>query len=163
VVPDGREPGAGAGLAQAPVRLGDGVLHRIETSVHGPDYQHVRAFVLLEDLSGIAVLDRFVTGDRPLSTEGFLHFDAAAAVALDASQRVFALHGERRLHIVPHAITGRFGDLTVRCGQAGTVLRYGLSGVRCVAGGLLIAASPESLARLAGAVEEEAVRRALAD
>ncbi|WP_342108196.1 hypothetical protein [Methylobacterium sp. SI9] len=162
MIPDGREPGAGAGFAHAPVSLGDGVLHRIETSVHGPDYRHVRAFVLLEDLSGVAVLDRFVAGDRPLSTEGFLHFDAAVAVALDASRRVFALHGERRLHIVAHAVAGQFGDLAVRCGQAGTVLRYGFSGVRCVAGGLLIATSAEGLARLLGAVEGEPVRRALA-
>jgi len=162
-VPDGREPGAGAGLSRGPVRLGDAVLHRIETSVHGADYRHVRAFVLLEDLSGVAVLDGFATGDRPLAAEGFLHFDAAIMVALDTSRRVFALHGERRLHIVPHAIAGRFGDVTLCRGRAGPSLRYGLSGLRSVAGGLLIAASPESLARLAGAVAEEAIRRTFAD
>ena len=43
------------------------------------------------------------------------------------------------------------------------MLRYGLSSVRSVAGGLLIAVSAEGLARLAGAVEAEAVRHALAD
>ncbi|SDN41913.1 hypothetical protein SAMN05216360_10882 [Methylobacterium phyllostachyos] len=161
-VPDGREPGAGAGFARAPIRLGDAVLHCLETNVHGADYRHVRAFVLLEDLSGLAVLDGFATGDRPLAVEGFLHFDAAIMVALDASRRVFALHGERRLHIVPHAIAGRFGDVAVCRGRAGPSLRYGLSGLRSVAGGLLIATSPESLAQLAGAVEAEAIRRAFA-
>ncbi|WP_267426820.1 heparinase, partial [Methylobacterium sp. GC_Met_2] len=163
VVPDGREPGAGVGFAEAPIRLGDGVLHRIETTVHGSDYRHVRAFVLLEDFAGLAVLDRFAAGDHPVSVEGFLHFDVAVAVALDASRRIFALHEERRLHIVPHAVTGRFAECAVSYAQGGAVLRYGLSSVRSVAGGLLIAVSAEGLARLAGAVEAEAVRHALAD
>lgn len=181
-VPDGREPGAGVGFARASVRLGDATVHRIETTVHGPDYRHVRAFVLLEDLSGMAVFDRFLTDDRPLAVEGFLHLDPAVAVALDASRRVFGLRGAGRLHIVPHAITGRFADLAVsrawagsrtaahgaapganHGARAGAVLRYGFSGVQGAAGGLLIAAASGSVNRLMAAVEDTAFRHALMD
>ncbi|MCJ2048321.1 heparinase [Methylobacterium sp. J-070] len=173
VIPDGREPGAGGAFARAPVRLGAATLHRIETGVHGPDYGHLRAFVLLEDLSGLAVLDRFLAGDRPVSVEGFLHFDPSAAVALDASRRVFCLRGQRQLHVVPHTVSGRLADLAVSRAWAGpgsnhgasggAVVRYGLSGVRSVAGGVLIAASADSLSRLARAVEDDAFRQAFAD
>ncbi len=150
-LPDGREPGVGAGRAREALRLGDATVYRVETTVHGPDYRHVRTFVLLEDLSGIAVFDRFATRERPLAVEGFLHLDPAATVALDASRRVFGLCGGRRLHILPCTLVGRFDDLALsrdglapRSGHGahgGPVLRYGLSGTGIVEGGLLIAAS----------------------
>ncbi|TXN42181.1 hypothetical protein FV228_32040, partial [Methylobacterium sp. WL18] len=111
VVPDNREPTAGAGVARAPVPVGGACVHVIDTTVHGPDYRHVRAFAILDDLSGLAVIDRFAAGGV-LSLDGFLHLDPAAAVALDASGRVFGLRGDRRLHIVPHMIAGRLGRLT---------------------------------------------------
>ena len=179
-VPDGREPTAGIGVVQASVLLGEATAHCIATSVHGPDYRHVRAFVLLADLSGLAVVDRFLTGDRPLSVEGFLHLDAAVVVALDPSRRVIGLRGERRLHIVPHALTGRLDTLTVgrtwadlpethslpgaaHEDLANPVLRYSFSGERSVVGGLLIAVSPASLNRLMRAVEDPSFQSALAD
>jgi hypothetical protein len=172
-IPDGREPGAGAGFARVAFRLGDAVVHCIETQVHGPDYRHVRAFVLLDDLSGLAVFDRFRAGHRPLTAEGFLHLDAGVTVALDPSRRVFGLRDERRLQIVPHAISGRLDDLALSRASfgprgnhgapAGPVLRYGLSGTGILAGGLLIASSAGGVSRLAAAIDEEAFRRALTD
>ncbi|MCJ2140897.1 heparinase II/III family protein [Methylobacterium sp. E-066] len=182
VVPDGREPTAGTGVARAPFTLGAASVHLIDTSVHGPDYRHVRAFAILDDLSGLAVFDRFATGGAPLSLEGFLHLDPAVAVALDAAGRVFALWNDRRLQIVPQVIAGQLGRLAVgrawsgpeatvpgavpspkRTPQPEPVLSYGLSGGRSVAGGLLIAASSESLMRLAQVVEDGTFRRALTD
>ncbi|MDN3571665.1 heparinase [Methylobacterium longum] len=179
-LPDGREPTAGIGVVKAFIPLSGATAHCIATSVHGPDYRHVRAFVLLSDLSGMAVVDRFLTGDRPLTVEGFLHLDAAVAVALDTTRRVLGLHGARRLHIVPHLLAGRLDDLTVgrawadpqgtrgrddadHGARAASVLRYGFSGVRSVAGGLLIAASPASLGRLMRTLADPAFRRSLAD
>ena len=171
-LPDGREPGAGAGRAHEALRLGDATAYRVETSVHGPDYRHVRTFVLLEDLSGIAVFDRFLTEERPLAVEGFLHLDPAVTVALDASCRVFGLSGGRRLHILPCPLIGRFDDLAVSRhnrasrsvdgARGGAVLRYGLSGTGTVEGGLLIAASAGSIDRLTATVEGPAFRRARA-
>ncbi|WP_182177661.1 heparinase [Methylobacterium radiotolerans] len=168
-LPDGREPGVGAGRAREALRLGDATVYRVETTVHGPDYRHVRTFVLLEDLSGIAVFDRFATRERPLAVEGFLHLDSAATVALDASRRVFGLCGGRRLHILPCTLVGRFDDLALsrdglapRSGHGahgGPVLRYGLSGTGIVEGGLLIAASAGSVDRLTAAVEGRAFQQ----
>ncbi|MBE7200503.1 MAG: hypothetical protein INR70_22250 [Parafilimonas terrae] len=168
-LPDGREPTAGAGVLRASFTSGDAAVHCIETSVHGPDYRHIRAFVILPDLSGLAVFDRFLAGDRPVSVEGFLHLDASVTVALDGPRRVSGLHGQRRLHIIPHMLAGRFDAVAVDRAwagpdaQAGAVLRYGFSGVRCTAGGLLIAASQASLHRLTRAVEDAAFRRSLVD
>ncbi|MCJ2122111.1 heparinase II/III family protein [Methylobacterium sp. J-077] len=182
VIPDGREPTAGTGVSRAPFTVGAASVHLIDTSVHGPDYRHVRAFAILDDLSGLAVFDRFATGGGPLSLEGFLHLDPAVAVALDASGRVFGLRGDRRLRIVPHLIAGQRGRIAVgrswagpqaavqgvvpapsQQPPAGPVLSYGMTGGRCVAGGLLIAASAESSRRLVQIVEDEAFRRALTD
>ena len=181
-IPEGREPGAGVGTARATLTLGEAAVHLIETSVHGPDYRHIRAFVLLNDLAGMAVFDRFLTGDRPLSVEGFLHFDPSVVVALDPSHRIFGLRGERRLHIVPHGLAGRIDDIGVhrpwaespapvphpRAGahhraRPGPCLRYTLSGVRCVAGGLLIAGASDGIARLMRAVEAAGLRRRLTE
>jgi hypothetical protein len=185
-LPDGREPTAGAGFVRASLSLGEAAMHCIETSVHGPDYRHIRAFVLLPDLSGIAVFDRFHAGDRPLAVEGFLHLDASVVVGLDTARQVFGLRGDRRLIIVPHVLAGRLDDLTAsrtwagppalarqsgpdaphragREGPGGAVLRYSFSGVRSAVGGLLIAASTASLNRLRRAVEETAFRDCLSD
>ncbi|WP_139173897.1 heparinase II/III family protein [Methylobacterium sp. UNC378MF] len=173
-IPDGREPGAGTGVPQASFGLGDATVHLIATTVHGPNYRHLRAFVLLEDLSGVAVLDRFLTESRPLSVQGFLHLDPAVTVALDSSRRVFGLRGARQLHIVPVAIAGRVNDVGVsrawaapqaadREPAAGTVLTYDLSGREHVAGGLLIAASAEGVGRLLRTVEGEAFRQRLTE
>ncbi len=165
--------GCGSGLRAGGLPLGRccRALHR--DAVHGPDYRHVRAFVLLDDLSGLAVFDRFRAGHRPLTAEGFLHLDAEVTVALDPSRRIFGLRDERRLQIVPHAISGRLDDLALSRASfgprgnhgapAGPVLRYGLSGTGILAGGLLIASSAGGVSRLAAAIEEEAFRRALTD
>ncbi|SFJ51298.1 Heparinase II/III-like protein [Methylobacterium brachiatum] len=182
VIPDGREPTAGAGLSRAPFTVGAASVHLIDTDVHGPDYRHVRAFALLDDLSGLAVFDRFAAPGRPLSLDGFLHLDPAVTVALDASGRVFGLWNDRRLHIVPHALAGQLGRVAVGRYSAGPqapapggasapnplpqsspVLSYAITGGRSVAGGLLIAASPESLRRLVRVVEDEAFRRPLTE
>ncbi|MET0430553.1 MAG: heparinase [Microvirga sp.] len=178
VIPDGREPTAGTGVPRTPFTVGAAAVHLIDTSVHGPDYRHVRAFAILDDLSGLAVFDRFATGDKPLALEGFLHLDPAAAVALDASGRAFALWNDRRLHIVPQVIAGQAGRVAVGRPWAGPqapvpapdhvpppipVLSYALSGSRSVIGGLLIASSSESLRQLARVVEDEAFRSALTD
>ncbi len=51
--PPSRQPGAAGAVA-----------HAIETDVHGPGFRHLRIFVLPHDLSGLAVIDRFVARGR---------------------------------------------------------------------------------------------------
>ncbi|PJI51373.1 hypothetical protein CTI14_61620, partial [Methylobacterium radiotolerans] len=62
---------------------------------------HVRTFVLLEDLSGIAVFDRFATRERPPRGRRL----PAPRPRRDGRPRcvppVFGLCGGRRLHILP--------------------------------------------------------------
>ncbi|MCJ2076013.1 heparinase II/III family protein [Methylobacterium sp. E-016] len=173
VLPDGREPTAGAGVPRTTARIGDASIHIIDTTVHGPDYRHARAFVLLDDLSGIAVLDAFATADRPLFLEGFLHVPPEVVVALTDPQRAFGLRDGRRLSIVGRMLVGRFGGLSVTSGwngpspavqgfvagpteamQPAAVLSYGMSGQRRVCGGVLIAASRRSLDALVRTVDD---------
>lgn len=174
VIPDGREPTAGAGILRETARIGPAKVHVVETTVHGPDFRHARSFVLLDDLSGLAVFDAFSTEDRPLILEGFLHFDAEIAVALTDPCRAFALQGGRRLSIVARMIAGRFGGLGAVTGWEGSapaiqgfvaqneeamrpapVLRYGMAGRGSVCGGLLIAANATSLDALGRIVGDD--------
>lgn len=46
---------------------------RLSTTVHGPDYAHTRLFLVLDDLSGMAVIDRFARAGRAIAFEGLLH------------------------------------------------------------------------------------------
>lgn len=173
VLPDGREQMAGSGFLRPAVRIGAATVHVIDTTVHGPDYRHARAFVLLDDLSGIAVFDAFAAAGRPLFLEGFLHFDRAVTVALIDPQRAYGLRDGRRLSIVARMLAGRSGGTSLTSGwngsppvqgsvagpdeamQPAAVLRYGMTGRETVCGGLLITSRPESLAELTRISESE--------
>ncbi len=174
VLPDGREQMAGSGFLRPAVRIGAATVHVIDTTVHGPDYRHARAFVLLDDLSGIAVFDTFTAAGRPLFLEGFLHFARAVTVALIDPQRAYGLRDGRRLSIVARMLAGRSGGTSLTSGwngsppevrgsgagpdeamQPAAVLRYGMTGRETVCGGLLITPRPESLAELTRITESD--------
>ncbi|MDO9426181.1 MAG: heparinase II/III family protein [Methylobacterium sp.] len=179
--PDGREPGAGAAWAAGSIRLDGAQAHAIGTSVHGPDYRHTRVFVLLDDLSGLAVLDRFTAGDRPVTFEGLVHVGPEIVVALAGPRRAVAQAGRARLSFVPVALTGRPAGLSLAMGcnehpgalrgfvsggpgplQPTGVLRYAVAGRDGACGGLLIAADAAREAQLGRLVVGEAMARLLA-
>ncbi|RZK82900.1 MAG: hypothetical protein EOO66_25680, partial [Methylobacterium sp.] len=157
--PDGREPGAGAAWPAGSIRLDGAQAHAIGTTVHGPDYRHIRVFVLLDDLSGLAVLDRFTTGDRPVTFTGLVHVGPEIVVALAGPRRAVAQAGRARLSFVPVALTGRPAGLSLTMGcnehpgalrgfvsdgpgllRPTAVLRYAIAGPDGACGGLIIAA-----------------------
>ncbi|MEH3147169.1 MAG: heparinase II/III family protein [Methylobacterium frigidaeris] len=179
--PDGREQGSGTGWLVGSTRLDGAALHEIATSVHGPDYRHRRIFVVLDDLGGLAVFDRFETRDRPVGFEGLLHLAPDAMVALANPRLALAGREHRRLRLVPRAILGQPGGLEVINGrndrpgsvqgfvsrrpgalQPASLLRYTVSGQGRVCGGVLIAIDEAREQRLAALVAGEAVARRLA-
>ncbi|WP_246153999.1 heparinase II/III domain-containing protein [Methylobacterium oryzihabitans] len=179
--PDGREQGSGNGWLVGSTRLDGAVLHEIATSVHGPEYRHRRIFVVLDDLGGLAVFDRFETRDRPVGFEGLLHLAPDAMVALANPRLALAGREQRRLRLVPRAILGQPGGLEVVNGRndrpgsvqgfvsrrpgalrPASLLRYTVSGRGRVCGGVLVAIDEAREQRLAALVAGEAVARRLA-
>ncbi|GJD77952.1 hypothetical protein NBEOAGPD_1164 [Methylobacterium gregans] len=167
---DGREPAAGPAWNAGSVRLDGAAAHRIETRLHGPDVAHARLFLLLDDLDGIAVIDRFRgPASAALAFEGLLHLAPEAIVALSGPRRALAQQGARRLNLVPWIAEGRAAGLTLVNGRnehpgalqgfvAGprglvpaSTLAYAVAGRGTVCGGMLIAtdlAVEERLTRL---------------
>ncbi|GJD52834.1 hypothetical protein OPKNFCMD_5601 [Methylobacterium crusticola] len=158
-VPDGREPAAGRGRLRGSLALGGATAHAIETGVHGPDYRHVRIFVLPDDLAGLAVIDRFTGPGGAISFEGLLHLAPDCLVALSGPRRAQAQQAGRRLSLVPFALAGQPAGLEVVFGrddrpgalqgfvsrrpgelQPAGVLRYAVGGHGTACGGVLIAA-----------------------
>jgi len=165
--PDGREPGAGTAWLAGAIRLDGAQACAIATTVHGPAYDHRRVFVLLDDLSGLVVLDRFQAGDRPVTFEGIVHFGPDIVAALAGPRRAMAQAGRARLSVVPVALTGRAAGLSLAIGcnehpgalrgfvsggggplQPVNVLRYAIAGRAGACGGLILAADDTAEARL---------------
>ncbi|MGY2050548.1 heparinase II/III domain-containing protein [Methylobacterium sp. JK268] len=180
--PDGREPGAGTGWLAETARLDGATAYAIGTSVHGPDYRHRRVIVTLDDLTALAVFDRFETDGRPLSVEGLLHFPPDVLVALAGPRLVLASREVHRLRVVPRVVTGKRGGLALVSGRSdrpgglqgylslkpgvlhpSSTLRYVFHGEGAVCGGVAIALDEGREKALAGRLALEAVTRLLGE
>ena len=167
-IPDGREPMLGHGRLAASVALPGARAHAVGTSIHGPDYRHVRIFVVPDDLLGLAVIDRFEASARPMAFAGLLHLVPDALLAVADPRRALAQQAGRRMSLVPWTIDGHPAGLEVINGRndrpgtmqgfvaapgglrAANVLRYGFTGRGTVCGGIVMA--------IDGAVEDRLAR-----
>ncbi|GJD98242.1 heparinase II/III domain-containing protein [Methylobacterium isbiliense] len=180
--PDGREPGAGTGWLVAGERLDGGSAYALGTTVHGPEYRHRRVFVVLDDLTALAVFDRFETADRPLVAEGLLHLAPDVLAALAGPRLVLASRERQRLRIVPRVLRGQASGLDLVSGrndrpgalqgfvswrpgalQPASTLRYAMSGHGTVCGGALVAVDEGRERALAALVAGETVTRLLTE
>jgi len=180
-VPDGREPVAGPARYRGSLRLDGATAHAIETGVHGPDYRHVRVFLLDDALDGLCVLDRFARPGQGLGFEGLIHLAPEAIVALSGPRRALAQQGARRIGLVPVALAGRNAGLEIVCGredrpgalqgfvatrsglQPGSVLRYALAGEGAVCGGILVTTDVAVEERFAALLAREELARFIAE
>lgn len=177
-LPDGREQSAGHGWIEAHETLEGAHLFRIGTNVHGPDYEHRRVFICLDGLQAIAVFDHFTTQARPISFEGFLHFDTEVVAALASTQMGVAYRKDRKMRILPQAIHGQFSGLSIENGrtdragtlqgfvarsrgglQASNVLRYRFSGQDSVCGGIILSADQRAAGTLSKLLKSAQVQR----
>ncbi|MBB4019764.1 hypothetical protein GGR16_004819 [Chelatococcus caeni] len=161
---------AGCGWLAADVALEGASAFLVDSNVHGTSHHHRRLFLLLDDLSGIAVFDRLASVEpgADLAAEGFLHLGPGVAGVLVAANLGLALAGNSRLQIVAQARAGVLNGLSFICGQeAGTggeqgflsgacgekepanVLRYSVAGKGDVTAGVLIAMDDTARRRLA--------------
>ncbi|WP_201829841.1 heparinase II/III domain-containing protein [Microvirga zambiensis] len=166
-IPDGREQTAGTGWIETDRAVNGARLLSIGTNVHGPDCRHARTFLCLDDLSAVAVLDRFQTSRSQLSFRGFLHFEENVAVALAQAQLAIGFSGKSRLRIIPHIVAGKFDGMAVESGrsarlgelqgfvshptgglQPANVLNYTLSGPGSACGGVVLAANEQGLRKI---------------
>lgn len=180
-IPDRREPMAGPAWYAGTTTLERATAHVIGTGIHGPDYDHARILVLLDDLSGLAVLDRFAVPAGAVAFEGLLHFSPEILVALGGPRRAMAQAGRARLALSQVAMQGRMAGLTLSNGcsehpgamrgfvsrhagalQPTTVLRYALAGTGRVCGGMLLASDAQAERRLAGLLASDALGRLIA-
>ncbi|WP_407524038.1 heparinase II/III domain-containing protein [Methylobacterium oryzisoli] len=180
--PDGREPGAGTGRLAASERLDGGTAYALDTNVHGPEYRHRRLFVVLDDLTALAVLDRFETADRPLAAEGLLHLAPDVLVALAGPRLVLASRERQRLRIALRVLRGQSCGLDLVSGrndrpgalqgfvswrpgalQPASTLRYAMTGQGSLCGGALVAVDEGRERALAALVAGDAVTRLLAE
>lgn len=177
---DGREPVAGPVWLAGSLRLDGASAHRIETRIHGPDVAHARTFVLLDDLDGIAVIDRF-EGRGLLSVEGVLHVAPDTLVALAGPRRALAQQGARRLGFTPWVVAGRQAGLEIVNGRderastlqgfvatprgltPASTLSYRYVGDGLVCGGMMLATDTTVEERLSRLLAGEALRSFLAD
>ncbi|WP_232631156.1 heparinase II/III family protein [Methylobacterium sp. Leaf118] len=178
--PDRCEPVAGRGWPTARFALDGAQVIALATNVHGPDYAHARIFVVLDDLRGLAVLDRFTRrrAERAISFAGQVQLAPDTLVALSGPRRALAQQDGRRLEILSWTVTGQAAGLAVSVGRsdrpgamrgfvaAGTgglkaapVLRYAVTGRGTVCGGLVVAADRDSEQALVRLLASEAVRR----
>lgn len=179
---NGREPAAGPAWHAGSLRLEGAAAHRIETRLHGPDVAHARIFLLLDDLDGVAVIDRFRgPAEGALAFEGLLHLAPEAIVALSGPRRALAQQGARRLNLVPWIAEGRAAGLTLVNGRSeppGTLqgfvagprglvpastLAYAVAGRGSVCGGMLVATDLAVEERLTRLLAGEAMRSFLVD
>ena len=177
-IPDGRETVAGSGRITARLAR-DGVkVLKLVTSVHGPGYAHARLFLVLDDLSGMAVIDRFVRPGRSVSFEGRLHLLPDALVALANPRRALAQQDGRRLEFFAVPLEGQPAGMEAGFGRSdrphamegfcatgsgglrpAPVLRYAFTGRDSVCGGVVIAAEAGVEPRLVRLLAESEVRR----
>ncbi|CAO4164297.1 heparinase II/III family protein [Methylorubrum aminovorans] len=179
-VPDGCETVAGSGVLTDRAALDGAEALRVATTVHGPDYAHDRLCLVLDDLSGMAVIDRFARPGRALSFEGRLHLAPETLVALASPRRALAQGEGRRLDIFALPLKGQPAGMETAIGRndrqgamqgfyaTGTgglrpapVLRYAFTGRDTVCGGVVLAADAAAEQRLVRLLAEDAVRRLL--
>ena len=181
-IPDRREPMAGRGWPTARLALDGAQVVALATNVHGPDYAHARVFVVLDDLRGLAVLDRFARrgagSGRAIAFEGQVQLAPDTLVALSGPRRALAQQEGRRLDLLTWTVAGQAAGLEASVGRAdrpgamrgfvaagngglkaAPVLRYAFAGRETVCGGLVIAADPEAEQALVRLLATEAVRR----
>ncbi|MBF9235637.1 heparinase II/III domain-containing protein [Microvirga alba] len=163
-IPDGREQTAGVAWLRSTTVLGGVNIFEVVSTVNGPDYHHRRIFACARDLDAIAVFDHFETSDRPISVAGLLHFEPEVTTTLFNPQLIMGFRDQKKLRITPRAIIGRLAGVEIVHGsnerpssvqgfvsrRPGTLepagaLRYALAGQRSVCGGVIMAASEESL------------------
>lgn len=177
-IADGVEPMAGSGLLTARVALDGAEALRLATTVHGPDHDHARLFLVLDDLGGMAVIDRFRRPGRALAFEGRLHLPPDALVALSGPRRALAQQDGQRLDVVAVPLKGQAAGMDAAIGRndrphamqgfsatgAGglrptPVLRYAFTGRDMVCGGVVLAADAGAEQRLLRLLADEEVRR----
>ncbi|MBB2963903.1 heparinase II/III family protein [Methylobacterium sp. R2-1] len=177
-IPDGCETVAGSGTLTAHVALDGAEALRLATTVHGPDYAHARIFLVLDDLGGMAVIDRFARPGRTLSFEGRLHLLPDTLAALASPRRALAQQEGRRLEFFAVPLRGQAAGMEATIGRndrphamqgfcatgAGglrpiPVLRYAFTGRDTVCGGVVIAADAGAEQRLVRLLADDAVRR----
>jgi len=163
-IPDGREPTAGAAWVLSTTTHDGASVFQIGSNVHGPDYTHRRIFVISGDLGAIAVFDRFITSDRPMTFEGYLHFDPHVMAAIAGPNLIVGFKDQKRLRVIPRSISGRLSGLDIAQGLSdhpailqgfvsrrtgrldpASVLRYRFAGQRNVCGGVILALDDASL------------------
>ena len=176
-VPDGCETMAGSGVLTARAALDGAEALRVATTVHGPDYAHARLFLVLDDLSGMAVIDRFARPGRALSFEGRLHLAPDTLVALASARRALAQGEGRRLDILAVPLKGQPAGMEAAIGRTDRpgamqgfcatgvgglrpvpVLRYAFTGRDTVCGAVVLAADAAAEQRLVRLLAEDAVR-----
>jgi hypothetical protein len=163
----GRDQTAGTGWIMSQATLEDASLVQIGTNVHGPHYDHSRTFICLNDLSAMAVIDKFGTTQGNIDFEGLLHFGENIAVALAHTRLAIGFRNRSRLQIIPHLVTGTFGGMAIQNGcsnrlgtlqgflshragglQPANVLGYRFSGETTVSGGVILTTSERGLRRI---------------
>jgi hypothetical protein len=176
-IPDTREQSAGLGWIEASLALENAHAIRLRTNVHGPEYDHARVILCLDNLDAIAVFDRFETSQKSVSFEAFLHFDENIAVALAAANLAIAFHKKERLRIIPHPVAGQFTGLGVQNGHIGrtgslqghlssrsgglrpaNTLHYGFAGSSNVCGGVILTTNEPALRRVLDLVSTQALQ-----
>ncbi|MCJ2036263.1 heparinase II/III family protein [Methylobacterium sp. J-068] len=184
-VPDQRGAAGGPAAYLGATRLIGASVHRLATQVHGPDIAHRRVFLVLDDLSGLAVLDRFAVESGPVGFEGTVHLSPEILLALAGPRRAMAQSGRARLSLSPVTVSGRSAGLTIQngcnahpgglrgfvCAPAGglqptNALRYAFASTGAgsvVCGGLALAADADADRRLTALLAEDALARLLAE
>ena len=180
-IPDGRAPMAGRVWPTGRLDLDGARVLAFATNVHGPDYAHVRLFLVLDDLGGLAVLDRFErlgeAAGQAVSFEGLLHLPPDTLVALSGPRRAFARQEGGRLEIQPWTVTGQGAGMDLVIGRsdrpgrmqgfvaaghgglkAAPVLRYAFTGRGSVCGGMILSGDGEAERRLVHWLGTDAVR-----
>jgi len=179
-IPNGQEQIAGIGWIETIETFEGANLFHIRSNVHGPDYEHHRVFVSLDNLQAIAVIDHFGAHSKPISFEGLLHFDTDIIAAIANTQIGVAYRKNERLRIIPYTIKGQFSGMGVENGrndraatiqgfvsrpagglQSANVLRYRFSGQGSVCGGVLLAASDKAARSVSKLLEAENVKKLL--
>lgn len=181
-IPDGRAPVAGRVWPTDRLDLDGARLLAFSSNLHGPDYAHARLFLVLDDLGGLAVLDRFERmgegSSRAVSFEGLLHLAPDTLVALPGPRRALARQENGRLDLQPWTVTGQGAGMEVAIGRsdrpgrmqgfvaagqgslkAAPVLRYAFTGRGRVCGGMILSADGEAERRLVHWLGTDAVRR----
>lgn len=180
-IPQGRKQSSGRGWIEARASLANANIIRIGTNVYGPDYEHVRAFICLDDLEAIAIFDRFESSRASVSFNGHLHFEETVAVALANSNLAIGFRNKSRLRIVPHIVSGQYSGMTIHNGcrkgpvslqgfvshpsgglRPANVLTYKFSGSGNVCGGIILSVSEQGLQRIFDLLVENEVQKLLA-